>query len=393
MDEVIQVAANEPPRRNFIRAACAGIAAVGLSHTIKVQNATAIELAPKDRQPPDLVLPEGPSKKVRWAVAGLGELALTQILPAFKLCALSTVTALVSGHSEKANAVAEQYGIDKKNIYSYETFDRIKDNDQIDAVYIVLPNSMHAEYTVRALQAGKDVLCEKPLAPSVAEAEEMIAAGKRTERKLMAAYRMRYEPFNQKMIEMARSEKYGKIRIIEANNVQNVKAPNIRLSRQLKGGPLGDVGIYCINAFRYLTGEEPVEVNAMLTNPTNDPRFAEVEDRILFQYRFPSGILASGAAGFSAQTSRRYKVLAEKAWFELDPAFSYSGQEARIGSEGKTETLLINPTNHFAAEMDHFSACIQNKSEPTTPGEEGLADIKIIEATYRAARERKAITI
>jgi len=250
---------------------------------------------------------------------------------------------------------------------------------------------MHAEFTIRALEAGKHVLCEKPLAPTVKECQNMIAAAEKAQRKLMTAYRLRYEPFNQKMIELAQSEKYGKIKLIEASNVQNVKAPNIRLSEKLKGGPLGDVGIYCINAFRYLTGEEPTEVNAMLTKPGSDPRFAEVEDRIIFQLKFPSGILASGVAGFSAETSRRYRVMAEEGWFQLDPAFAYTSLEAKVGAKDKTEVLNINQANHFAAEMDHFSACIQNNTEPTTNGADGLADIKVIEALYRAAHEGRTI--
>ena len=144
--------------------------------------------------------------------------------------------------------MAKVYGIDERNIFDYDDFDRLNDCKEVDAVYIILPNSMHAEFTIRAIEAGKHVLCEKPMATSVEECKKMIGAAKKASRKLMIAYRLRYEPFNQKVIELCKEESLGAIKVISASNAQNVKAPNIRLSGKLGGGPLEDVGIYCLNA-------------------------------------------------------------------------------------------------------------------------------------------------
>src|SRR3954467_7586873 len=162
-------------------------------------------------------------KKLGWAVMGLGKLALGQVMPAFAKCHLSQCVALVSGHPDKANQVAQQYGVDPKNIYNYENYDTIKNNDAIDVVYNILPDSMHSEYTIRALDAGKHVLSEKPMCRSVKEAEDMIAAAKKNDRKVMIAYRVHYEPYNQRAIEIARKKEFGDIRIFAADNYQNTQ--------------------------------------------------------------------------------------------------------------------------------------------------------------------------
>jgi predicted dehydrogenase len=234
-------------RRGFLMTAGTGLLAAAANG--------ATPLAPPDAQPPGLKVPPGQFRKLGWAIVGLGQLSLEEVLPAFGLCWHSRPTALVSGHPEKAKKVAEFYGVDRKRIYSYDAFDRIKDDPAIDVVYIVLPNHLHAEYTIRALKAGKHVLCEKPLSATVTEARQMCAAAKEAGKKFGTAYRMHYEPFNRKAIDVLRSGELGKIQTIEAQNMQDVKPPNIRLSRQTAGGPLGDVGLYCLNACRYLTGE------------------------------------------------------------------------------------------------------------------------------------------
>src|SRR4051812_31918247 len=225
-------------RRQALQAAGLGlIAAAGASG--------AVPLAPPDKQPPDLKLPGPPGKKVGYAIVGLGQLALEEILPAFAKCEHSRPVALVSGHADKAKQVAAKYGIEPKSIYDYQGYDRLADNPDVQVVYVVLPNSMHAEYTVRAHKAGKHVLCEKPMATNSAECQQMIDAAKQAQRKLMIAYRLHYEPYNQTAIDMARKQALGKLRLIEAVNTQNVKPPNIRLSKSTGGGPLGDIGVYC----------------------------------------------------------------------------------------------------------------------------------------------------
>jgi predicted dehydrogenase len=246
-------------------------------------------------------------------------------------------------------------------------------NPEIDVLDINTANDTHAEISIAAAKAGKHVLCEKPMAVTSGECQEMIDAGKNASRKLMIAYRLRYEPYNQSAIEMARRQAYGKIKVFESENIQNVFPPNIRLSKKTGGGPLGDVGVYCINAARYITGE-----------PTDVPRFAEVPESVIWTMRFPSGVLAHCSCGFGGEESRRYRVHCAEGWFELDPAFSYRGLRLHVKKGNEREEITLPEKSHFALEMDHFSQCVLEDRKPWTPGEEGLADIRVIEAIERS---------
>jgi predicted dehydrogenase len=252
---------------------------------------------------------------------------------------------------------------------------------------------MHAEYTVRALEAGKHVLCEKPMCVTVDEAKKMIDAAKSAKRKLMIAYRVRHEPYNQAAIELARSKKLGKVKMITANNLQNTRAPNIRLSKELGGGPLGDVGVYCLNATRFLTGEEPIEFTATIVQPKDEPRFAEVPESVLWTQRFPSGVTAECACSFGMTGSKFYRVACENGWFGLDNAYGYSGQRMFVSDGDGLRELTFPRVNHFAKEMDHFSACILNEKDPITPGEDGLADMKSCAAIEEAGHGGKTVRV
>ena len=307
-------------------------------------------------------------------------------MPAFAECDKSRPVALVSGHPDKARQTAQHYGLNPGKIYNYDNFDRIKDDPDVQVVYIILPNHMHAEYTIRAAKAGKHVLCEKPMAVTVEESQRMIDACKEAQRKLMIGYRLRYEPFNQSAIDIARKRKYGPIRSIEADNIQNVEAPNIRLSRATGGGPLGDVGVYCINATRYLTGEEPIEVTAQMHQPSDDPRFEEVAESVVWTQKFASGIIANCSCGFAGHESRRYRVHCASGWFELDPAYPYQGLRMRISDRSGVHEPQLPQVNHFAREIDHFSECVLENKDPWTPGAEGLADMRVIAAIQESIR-------
>ena len=358
-----------------------------------------VPLAPPDRQPPDLKVPEPVRRKVGWAVVGLGALALEEVMPAFREAKLSEPVALVSGHADKARKVAEVYGIDPQNVYDYQSYDRLAENKRVEVVYIILPNSMHAEYTVRGLKAGKHVLCEKPMAVTSEESEKMIAAAREARRKLMIAYRLHYEPFNRKVMELSRQKAYGEIKTFSSSNTQDVQAPNIRLSRQLGGGPVGDVGVYCINAARYVINEEPVEVSAYEHRPADDPRFREVPETVVFTMRYPSGVIAHCECGFGHARSERFRVVGAKGYVEMDPAFGYRGQRLFQMEQGEGEgggrksELKLEAVNQFAAEMDHFSECVLNNTEPRTPGEMGLADMRIVEAVGEAARTGRPVRV
>jgi predicted dehydrogenase len=339
-------------------------------------------------------------QRVRFAIVGLGKLSLGELLPAFAQCKLSRCTALVSGNRAKAEKTAAQYAIDPKHIYDYASFDRLRDDPDVDVVYIVLPNSMHAEYTVRAAEAGKHVLCEKPMANSVSECEQMIAACEKAQKQLMIAYRMQYEPFNREVVRMARGGELGKLRNFISSNGQMEKDPkHWRLKRALSGGgPLPDVGIYCLNAARFISGEEPIEVSAMLQTAPDDPRFQEVEEQVDFTLRFPSGLLASCATSYNVYDSKSFRLLGEKAWVELDPAYGYQGQRMRVaratddGTDQKSEPQ-IQAQNQFALEMDHMAQCLREKRRPHTPGEEGMQDMRIIAAIYAAAESGQMVRL
>ena len=355
--------------------------------------------APPDRQLPDLPLPQVVKKKIGWAVVGLGQLSLEEILPAFGHSQFSEVTALVSGHPDKAKDVAAAYGVPESNIFDYQNFSKLAECKEVDAVYIVLPNSMHAEFTIKALQAGKHVLCEKPMASTVEECTEMIAAAKEADRKLMIAYRLHYEPLNLKVMEICRDKELGQLRLFTSSNCQKVEAPNIRLSAKLAGGPVGDVGIYSINAARYVIGEEPVQIYAVAHQPKSDPRFKEVPETVAFTMTYPSGVIAQCICSFGTSESRRYDAVFDGGVITMDPAFSYRGLNlsiSRPGKKGQTiekADLWIPQISQFAAEMDHFSTCILDDKEPRTPGSLGLADMKIVQAIHDSIRSGNPVRV
>ncbi len=334
------------------------------------------------------VIPDKPSgKKVGYAIVGLGKFAAGQILPGFAHAQHSRVTGLVSGDAAKAAAFAAAYNVPSGNIYDYRNYDRMVDNPDIDAVFIILPNALHAEFTVRALQAGKHVLCEKPMATTVADCERMIAAAQAANRKLMIAYRMHYEPFNQTMMSWSRERRFGPVQVVMCDTLMDVGgAPQWRLDPVLSGGgSLIDVGIYSLNAARYLTGEEPVTVQAMAHRDLHDARFSQVEQSIIFQLRFPSGALANCSSSYSCASVSRFRVVAAEGWYALEPAQSYSGLRMQVGQGGHITPVHLQEVNQFATEMDHFSECIIHDRTPRTPGEEGLKDLTLIKKIYAAA--------
>jgi len=340
-------------------------------------------------------VPEPPGKKLGWAIVGLGSLSINQILPAFARCEKSRVVALVSGTPEKARKLALRYGVEAKSIYDYRSYDRLKDNPEVDVVYVVLPNGMHAEYTIRALKAGKHVLSEKPMANTPGDCQAMIDAARTANRKLMVAYRCRYEPFNQEMIRMAREQELGPVKVVVADHGFNIGDPKQwRLNKALAGGgSLMDIGIYSLQAARYVTGEEPVEIAAMSHTTPGDERFKEVEETINFELRFPSGALANCTSSYGYAGQNRYRVIATKGWFELEPATSYSGLRLRVRKGNVVEERLLPVRDHFALEMDHLSECVMDGKEPLTPGEEGLRDSKLMMAIYEAARTGKTVKV
>ena len=338
-------------------------------------------------------------KRIGFAIVGLGHLSIDELLPAFQETKRAKVVALVSGSPEKAEQIAAQYNIAEKNIYDYENFDELKDNEEVDAIYIVLPNALHREFTERGANAGKHILCEKPMATSAEDCEKMIAACKKANVKLMIAYRIQYEQYNRKVREIIQSEKFGKVKLIEGVNGQRQsKEWQWRHDKKLAGGgALPDIGLYCLNTARFLLQEEPLEVSAQTFSTSDDPRFREIEENMLFQMRFPSGALVNSSTGYDYHQSKRYRVAMQTGWAEMSPAYSYEGLQLKV-SENKTDgenttQIVMKNQNQFAEEIDHFADCIMNDKQPFTPGEEGLQDQRIMEAIYEAAKNGKTIKL
>jgi predicted dehydrogenase len=343
-------------------------------------------------------MPTEPGRRLGWAVVGLGKFALNQILPSFGESRSSKLVALVSGNRQKAEQVASRYGVESHNLYDYDTFDRIADNPEVDVVYIILPNALHAEYTVRAFKAGKHVFCEKPMAVTVEECETMIRAGREAGRKLMVAYRAQFEPHNVEAIRRVRGGEVGPLRLVTSDHgrILDPKDPadQWRMVKSLAGGgSLYDIGIYSLQAARYLTGEEPVEVFGQIANTKDDPRFREIEDRVVFQLRFPSGAVANLSSSYSTSSVKRIQAFGEKGALILDPATEYEGNKLTLQTEKGRQEVKVKERSQFSAEMDHFSQSLMENRDPKTPGEEGLRDIRIMQAIYQSAREGRPVSL
>jgi predicted dehydrogenase len=332
---------------------------------------------------------QGQENKIRYCVVGLGRISMQHFMPGVKQSQHCRITAFVSGHREKADKMAAQYNVPTKNIYGYDNYDEIAHNQDIDAVYIALPNSMHAEYTIRAAKAGKHVLCEKPMATTVKDSQDMIDACRKANKKLMIAYRCQYEPTNLRAIKEIRLGRIGKVQAIESANGFNIHPGEWRLNRKLAGGgPLMDVGIYSLNACRYLTSEEPAHLEGYSSVIDRDGRFKEVEENVSWTMKFPSGIVASCVTTYGANMDGFYRVYGSKGTIELQPAFSYTG--LRFKSQIQGEPPVDEPTDdpaprQFTREADYFADCVLRDRRVKTDGEEGLRDMRYMAAIYESA--------
>lgn len=385
-----------PNRRYFLKqsgyATLATFAGAFSSHGSFAQAAdNGTQPAPEESAPTN-------GKKIGYCIVGLGRISMGEFMPGVRLSKQSKIVALVSGHRPKAERMASEYGVAPRAIYSYDNYDSIRNNPEIDAVYIALPNGMHAEYTIRAAHADKHVLCEKPMANSVKECEQMIAACKQASRKLMIAYRCQYEPTNLKAIELLRNGYVGEIIAIESSNGFNIRPGEWRLNKKLAGGgPLMDTGIYSLQATRYLTGEEPNEVQASSSVIDHDGRFNEVEETVVWNLRFPSGVLANCTTTYgSSFIGSKARVIGSKGELKLDPAFGYQGLHLSGQAQGKppVDVAFDNPApRQFTTEADYFSGCILENKQPKTNGEEGLRDERIMTAIYQSCASGEPVRL
>ncbi len=382
-------------RRQLLNKAGLGFAAVSVGAAFKPLP-TVAQTGPA----PANELPMPPEKKLGWAIVGLGKFATQQLIPSFSECKRSKLVALVSGSPDKASSLARQYGVNPKNIYNYQNYDTIRNNPEVDIIYIVLPNGMHAEYTIRGAQAGKHIMCEKPMANTPKDCQAMIDACRKAGRKLMIAYRAQYEPYNLAAIAIARGpqKELGKLKVIVADHGRNLDpsdpADKWRINKALAGGgSLPDIGIYSLNAARYITGEEPIEISAMMYSTPGDPRFREVEENVNFVLRFPSGVLANCTSSYGYSDVKRYQIFGADGTLELDPATDYYQHRLYVEHDKVREERNIQEKNQFALEIDHLSECVMQNKEPKTPGEEGLQDVKLIQTIYEAARTGQTIKL
>lgn len=325
--------------------------------------------------------PGSGSKKLGIALVGLGSYSTHQLAPALQQTNHCYLAGIVTGTPSKEKIWADKYGIAPENIYNYENFDRIAENRNIDIVYVVLPISMHHPFTIRAAQAGKHVICEKPMALNVAECQEMIDACKKANRLLSIGYRLHFEPYNREMMRLGQQKVYGRVQSIDcANGFVWGTNQTWRLKKSMAGGGgLMDMGVYAVQGARYVTGEEPVYVTAR-EEKTRPDVFREVDETVYFDLEFPGGTSAKGISSYNKNLNH-LKAKAEKGWFELTSAYRYNGMEGRTVDGPMT----FDPNlNQQALQMDGFAQSILKNRPTIVPGEEGLKDMRVIEAIYRS---------
>jgi predicted dehydrogenase len=329
-------------------------------------------------------------KKIRYAVVGLGHIAQAAVLPAFEHAENSELAALVTGNPEKNRKLSERYHV---NAYNYEDLEKAFEKERIDAVYIATPNILHREHTERAARAGVHVLCEKPMATIQEDCEAMIAAAEENNVKLMIAYRLHFNDANLHAVGIAESGDLGEIRYFGSLFGLQVKEGNIRTRKALGGGTLFDIGIYCINAARYLFRDEPIEVAGLTANNV-EKRFAEIEEMTGALLRFPGERLATFICSFGSADIAEYDLVGTKGHLRLENAYEYRGELKCITTvNGQKSEKSFKAGDQFAPELIYFSDCIINDRAPEPSGKEGLADVRVINAIYESAEIGRAVRI
>src|SRR5262245_19354729 len=333
-----------------------------------------------------------PSRRgpIRYAVVGLGHIAQVAVLPAFAPASrTSRLAALVSDDEQKRRIVGRKYQVD--DTYTYDQYDECL--KKVDAVYIALPNSMHAEYTIRAAAAGVHVLCEKPMAVTVEECDAMIGACRRHRVKLMIAYRLHFEEINLGAIDVVRKGRIGEPKFFTSSFSMTVREENIRTDRELGGGTLYDIGVYCINAARHLFRSEPTEVMALSVN-SGVVKLAEIDESTGAVLRFEGERLASFVTSFNAGDVASYRIVGTRGHLRVDPAYEYAeGLAYELTIDGKTTRKRIGKRDQFAPELLYFSDCIRRNREPEPSGADGLQDVRIVQALYESAETGQIVQI
>jgi len=355
---------NYSSRRNFLRQLSVGAGALTLGAALSSFD--------------ELLLAD---KKLGIALVGLGGYSGGQLAPALLQTKNCYLAGIVTGTPEKAKTWSAKYNIPQKNIYNYQNFDSIAQNPDIDIVYVVLPVSMHKEFTIRAAKAGKHVICEKPMALNAADCQEMIAACKQANRMLSIGYRLHFEPHNIEVMRLGQQKILGKVTQLEnANGFVYGGDPNAwRLKKALSGGGgLMDMGIYAIQGARYTLGQEPIAVKAT-QEKTKPELFKDVDETVFWELEFPGGFKSKGKSSYNNNWGS-LKAKTAKGFFELEPAYGYGGIEGKTSNGPMNFPQVIQQ----ALQMDDFANCINLKKQTRVPGEEGLKDMLVVDAIYRS---------
>lgn len=336
------------------------------------------------------VMPLGESEiiqhKLGIAILGLGAYSTDRIIPALHQSSYCGLVAVICGEEHNKKEVADQYDISEDQVFHYDEMEAICKDDAIGLVYIAVPNTLHRKYALKAAAAGKHILCEKPLAASVKECAEMIAACKQHHVRLYTSYRLQFSSYHQEIARLGTNGVMGKVKKIKAVNSIRLEPDNSawRLKKELAGGgSLLDVGIYLVQACRYVTGEEPVYVKAHTENKRPD-LFKEVEDTVHWEMGFPSGAVASCTCSYSEEESL-IEVEAEKGTFSLNPAFVFDGIQGKVNRE----EMKFPETMPEALLLDHVAYSILYEAPSPVNGTEGMKDIRVIAAIYRSINSGK----
>ena len=395
------------PRRRFLRQSGGALALSALPIPLRAMTSPAAPAAAPSvpdptltgRPMPDLSqpLPDPPDRRVGFALVGLGAYALNQIAPNLGNTRHAKLTALVSGNRDKANTVADAYGIGRDHVYGYDTFDRIADDPEVDVVYVILPNAFHREWTERSFGAGKHVLCEKPMAGTVEDCRAMIEAGEAAGKQLMIGYRAQFDPYNLRATELVQGGEIGEVNTVMADHGRILDLDALRdqwRARQdlAEGGSLYDIGIYSLNGARYLLGEEPVEVSATYLEQSGREAVT-VEEGIEWQMTFPSGARALCSSSYRVDGNKRIHVQGAEGEVTLDPATDYYVRNLVHKTADGAREIVIPQANQFARMLDEMAEAVQQGRAPKTPGAEGLRDVRIMEAIYRAADTGRSVSL
>lgn len=330
-------------------------------------------------------------KQIGYAVVGAGELARA-VLPAFTAAAEnSRLVAVVGGDRAQAQALAQEF---RAAAYHFDEFRQCLNRDDVQAVYVALPTSMHSDYTVDAARAGMHVLCERPMAVTADECRRMIRTCQTNRVKFMVTYRLQFLPAFAKALELVRAGHLGALKTFSSDATLRIPSPeDVRLQRRLGGGSMYDVGAYCIAASRMLLGFEPAQVMAMTARTTR--RYGgDVDEGTVALVRFPDERLAHFHSSFGEEPISTFTLFGEEGWLRISAAYAHDA-EARlvIYRHGRAEEHAFAPSDQFAAEISHFSSCILEDRQPEPSGIEGLQDVRIIEAIYRSARDGRPVTL